>query len=575
MDKLRILRPVMRSTIVFFCTLLSTALGAQSLEHVWASRVGSINDNEKIWRIAVDGFGNVYATGVIRGTFTDQGVTVSSVGSGDIVLLKYDPNGTLLWARSAGGPYFDAAFGIDCDKDGNVYITGAYSGLAVFDSVLVSNIDPDGVNLPFHFVARYSPSGDLVWVRTVDVDIATTTYPFSMAYAIKLDRLGKLVLSGAYANINADTNQTAFSTMRADTARFRTCNFNSYDHIFVQKMDTLGNTEWVHSLGETNGLGVLLSIAFDAGVNIWVGGNLSSGSSLVSGPVNITADPVPYTGLAYKLSPSGQPLDGFVLDCTSEANVEDLIVAGNGELFLAGWNKGSLNGAPAASAIDGFLARTSPSGAPIWTNHLTGIGDDFFAGIATTPEPNEIVGGAFYFYQADFAGTSLATSLGNHSALVRMDTMGMVLEVLQPELISGSTLIADVQSDDFGNFFLAGDISGQSVFGPDTITTGSQDMYVCKISPSLSTALPEPAPTTDPLYVHPNPADDRVFATLPAGMPPQTELLLLDAMGRTVIKERVSSPYVRLDTSSLPNGTYLLTLLGGGERWNARVVVAH
>lgn len=565
----------MRSTILLFTAVLSTALGAQSLEHVWSNRVGSINDGEKIWRIAVDGFGNVYATGNIRGTFTDQGISVASIGGSDIILLKYDANGTLLWAKTAGGPYGDAAFGIDCDKDGNVYITGAYSGLAVFDSVLVSNIDPDGVNLPFHFVARYSPDGDLVWVRTVDVDIALTTYPFSIAYAVKIDRLGKLIIAGSYANINPDTSQAAFSTMRADTARFRTCNFNSYDYIFVQKMDTLGNTEWVHSLGETNGLGVLLSIAFDAGVNIWVGGNLSSGSSLVSGPVNITAAPVPYTGLAYKLSPGGQPLDGFVLDCTSESNLEDLIVAGNGELFLAGWNKGSLNGAPLASAIDGYLMRTSPSGVPLWTNHLTGIGDDFFTGIATTPEPNEIVGGAFYFYQADFAGTPLSTSLGNHSALVRMDTMGMVLEVLQPEVISGSTLIADVQSDDFGNFFLAGDISGQSVFGADTITTASQDMYVCKISPALSTVVQEGTTRTDRSHVHPNPADDFLSVALPEGMPPQTAMLLTDALGRTVMQERVASPQVRLDTSTLPNGTYLLTALGGDQRWNARVVVAH
>lgn len=156
-----------------------------------------------------------------------------------------------------------------------------------------------------------------------------------------------------------------------------------------------------------------------------------------------------------------------------------------------------------------------------------------------------------------------------------MDTMGMVLEVLQPEVISGSTLIADVQSDDFGNFFLAGDIAGQSVFGPDTVTTASQDMYVCKISPALSTSVQEGAATADRLHVHPNPSDGLLCVTLPKDMPPQTELLLLDAMGRTIVKERVASPQVRLETSDLPNGTYVLSTVGGLERWNARVVVAH
>lgn len=110
-------------------------------------------------------------------------------------------------------------------------------------------------------------------------------------------------------------------------------------------------------------------------------------------------------------------LSGFLVPTTGFANVEDLIVANNGEVFLAGWYQGgALAGGPPAQGYDGFLMRTSPSGTPVWVNRLTGPGDDFFSGIATTPSPNEIVGGAFYFYQAAFAGTNLSLASGTNSA---------------------------------------------------------------------------------------------------------------------------------------------------------------
>jgi len=98
----------------------SFVLAQPPLEHVWAQRVGSLSDNEKLWRMAVDESGNVFVTGAIRGTFTSGNVSVTSVGGSDIVLLKYAPDGELLWGRAAGGPINDAAFGVDTDKDGNV-----------------------------------------------------------------------------------------------------------------------------------------------------------------------------------------------------------------------------------------------------------------------------------------------------------------------------------------------------------------------------------------------------------------------------------------------------------------------
>ena len=546
---------------VFACSLTI----AQPLQHAWANRVGGPQDGEKLWRIAVDESGNVYAAGGFRGTFSDQGISVTSSGNVDILLVKYSPSGELLWARSAGGPYDDIAFGVESDKDGNVYIVGVYSGLAVFGDTIVSNLDPDGANLGFSFIARYSPEGDLRWVRTPEIDFQPQNYPFNLAYGIKLDRFGDLVVAGSYNCTVPSQEDPAFSTMRFGNEAFRTCDYPSYDYVYAQKIDTLGNTEWVHSVGGSASLGVLLSIAFDPQGDIWFGGSIGGAEQFISGPVSLTYNlGGGLQGLVYELSTAGEPLSGFLIDATAGSNVEDLIVANNGELFLSGWFRGLLNGAPPASGYDGFFMRTSPDGTPVWANRLVGIGDDFFSGIATTTQPNEVVGGALYFFQADFAGTTLDNAPGTNSALIRMDTTGVVLEVVQPDVLTGSSYIADVQSDLYGNFFLCGDVSGQVVFTNDTLTCGSQDMYVCKISPQASDSVDTPGKERATFRIWPNPASDRLFVENTE--PGTTQLEVRDATGRLIIANTLLSGIGSVDTGLLPSGSYRATLVSADAR---------
>lgn len=562
----------MRPLLSLLLTGVSITATAQPLAHVWANRVGGPETGEKLWRCAVDESGNVYAAGSFRGTFSDQGISVTSVGGSDILLVKYGPNGQLLWARSAGGPLNDGAFGVESDKDGNVYIVGAYSGLAIFEDTLISNLDPDGVNLPFSFIARYSPVGDLRWVRTVDTEIPPSNYPFNIAYGIKLDRVGDLVVTGSYNCAIPSSGDPELSTMSFGGFPFRTSTLSSYDQVYAQKIDTLGNTEWVHSVGAIQGLGTLQSVTFDAQNNIWLGGIMLGTLDFISGPVTAEGNGTARQGLVYQLSPAGDPLSAFLIDASTESNVEDLIVANNGELFLSGWYKGSLNGSPVASGYDGYFMRTTPAGVPIWTNRLTGIGDDFFSGIATTTEPNEVVGGALYFFQADFAGTELSQSAGTNSALIRMDTMGMVLEVVQPEVLSGSTLIADVQSDIFGNFYLCGDISGQAVFTNDTISCSSQDMYVCKISPQEDVSVRETRVVADGPRIFPNPANDQVLLEYGGRGRPPVEVR--DALGRLVLRTAVSGKLTSIDVNSLNPGTYHVTVGEGATRSVAQLLIA-
>ncbi len=123
--------------------------------------------------VALDAMGNRYVATTYRDfdlTLTPT-VILAAAGGTDGCLAKYDPSGTLLWARAIKGPSNDDIRSIALDSAGNCYITGSYCLTAQFDSLAVpgyfplSTVGPD-VATPDGYVAKFSSTGHLRWVRT-------------------------------------------------------------------------------------------------------------------------------------------------------------------------------------------------------------------------------------------------------------------------------------------------------------------------------------------------------------------------------------------------------------------------
>ena len=83
----------------------------------------------------------------------------------------------------------------------------------------------------------------------------------------------------------------------------------------------------------------------------------------------------------------------------------------------------------------------------------------------------------------------------------------------------------------------------------------------------FSTAAEGPAPAAAAARVHPNPATDRIRIQAPQLQPGTAELLVLDAMGRQVLRHRAApgapAGQVELDIAALPPGVYQGAILPG------------
>jgi hypothetical protein len=103
---------------------------------LWATRMGGAFPDQGT-AIVSDGSGNIYITGhygVSSNPFTiynQDGTSFSSapssLGSNDIFIVKYTPNGVAQWVSRIGGGGDDRVNSISADATGNIYLTGHYA----------------------------------------------------------------------------------------------------------------------------------------------------------------------------------------------------------------------------------------------------------------------------------------------------------------------------------------------------------------------------------------------------------------------------------------------------------------
>ena len=148
-----------QKTILSICLLvfLSQPIFSQSWE--WAKKTGGTSA-DIAERVAVDPRGNVFIAGKFTGSFTFGNTSVSSSGIQDIFVAKYDALGNLLWVKTAGGSLVDEGLAVSCDLSGNVVITGHFRLQATFGTTVINGADKENF-----YVAKYSSNGTFMWVK--------------------------------------------------------------------------------------------------------------------------------------------------------------------------------------------------------------------------------------------------------------------------------------------------------------------------------------------------------------------------------------------------------------------------
>jgi hypothetical protein len=129
---------------------------------LWAKSATGVS-NDVGYDIKADASGNA----IVIGTFNSSSLTFGSFpltlkGYDDIFLVKYDPSGTVLWAKSAGGTGNDIGVSVAVDQIGNAYLTGYFASPSLsFGSTVLTN----SASTYAMYVAEYDPLGTVIWAK--------------------------------------------------------------------------------------------------------------------------------------------------------------------------------------------------------------------------------------------------------------------------------------------------------------------------------------------------------------------------------------------------------------------------
>lgn len=104
--------------------------------------------------------GDCIFAGYFTGSISIEANNFNSFGNEDILVGKYDANGSLSWIKQEGGNGIDKANDLRVDANGNIYVTGSFSSSSNFSG---NNIN--SVGLEDYFIVKYQTNGTLSWIK--------------------------------------------------------------------------------------------------------------------------------------------------------------------------------------------------------------------------------------------------------------------------------------------------------------------------------------------------------------------------------------------------------------------------
>jgi hypothetical protein len=107
-------------------------------KHIWSKSFGS-KTTDAAGGIAVDPAGNVTVTGSFEGELFLDGQSYRALGQFDIIAAHFDTNGATQWVKTWGADGTDIGAAIAADAAGNTVLTGWFEGSVVFGDKVVSS----------------------------------------------------------------------------------------------------------------------------------------------------------------------------------------------------------------------------------------------------------------------------------------------------------------------------------------------------------------------------------------------------------------------------------------------------
>lgn len=347
---------------------------------LWA-KTSEGNGNISVHGMDLDPNGNIYIAGYFGSLSLIFGsTTLVTSGSDDPFLVKYDPNGNVLWAKSATGLSggVEKFHSVACDADGNAFVTGSYgSDELTFDGITIVN--PFGIGLNT-FLAKYDADGNVLWAN--DYGSNSTDWGRDLA----VDNDGNVYMCGEY---EGDGIYFDAITLINETG----------GNTFLAKFDNDGNAIWAHK-GEA-GYAIAMSLTVDDDGNAYVTGSFAYETIDFDGVTLSNAGELTYSEF-YLVKYGSDGAVAWAVSASGSVQEEGrgIAIDSNGNICIAGFYISQICDFGAVELSNGgnediFVVSYTPNGELLWAVGAGSTGIDYGHAMTTGPDEAIYVTGFF------------------------------------------------------------------------------------------------------------------------------------------------------------------------------------
>lgn len=393
----------------------------------WIKHIFGAERKSEITDIETDMNANRIVIGNFYGTLNFDGSIINSAGNKDVFICKLDSNDNLLWVKAFGGNFDDELNGIATDFEGNIYVIGNFK-----ERIFIENQFFDSKGLDDIIIAKFSPNGNLSWVRTaggLDIDFGNGIICEKSSLYIT----GNYFEDGDFGNINLigegldeifvaklDLNGSWKWAIDAGGADFdisegikfhndnlfiygnywnqakfgsKTLTSEGFDDLFIARMDTNGNFLRSVSAGSNWTDEKVNSLAFKDN-NIFAAGNFSNAGIFGTDFLISLGENDGFLG-QLNMDLEWQWVKSFGSSNQDEAS--DISIDSNGNLYLTGYYSSDFNydtlNFQNLGKEDIFLFKTDSLGNIIWHSTAGGASSDRSNTLELTKDNNVLIGG--------------------------------------------------------------------------------------------------------------------------------------------------------------------------------------
>lgn len=360
-------------------------------QHVWSKRFGDAN-TQNGQAIALDSKGDIYVTGEVFGSIDfGDGKPLTSKGSADAFVAKYDPNGNLIWARLFGDAESQRGKAIAVTPTNQVVVAGNFNGFIPLSGQEL----PSNMNTTDMFVIKLDDSG---------FDVGAKKYGsagYDELIDMTVDSKGAVLLAGSFPDAITFGQLGTFPSAGDTDA-------------FVLKLKSDLSEDWARTYGDANFQRAGSIVTSPSNAVFFMGD--FTGSIAVGDGSTLDAPPMLRSVFMISLAEDGALRWGKSTGNAQSGFARQMLFSDTASqsIYAVGFYDGSLDfggGQLDADVVDAFIARIGWDGTHQSSKRFGGPKIDAFFDVATSPTGALFVCGA-HQGPVDFGGGVILTPDG-------------------------------------------------------------------------------------------------------------------------------------------------------------------